>query len=189
MSVKQSRWVPKDDYSVMQKACERVVENIHKMDVAVQLCVEEFREDGNGLTAHHILELIRDFLKGDPNEVNTYIFLHLLAYYPNSMTSYNLTPLMQRLIAISYYYCKNTKGIKLSMDDLAEIFHRSKSTIHDAVQKHHFIEKMLKAEAEEERLRRKAKEVAFKQLIEEEKQKLKESKENSRKIGQINEQT
>jgi predicted DNA-binding protein YlxM (UPF0122 family) len=105
------------------------------------------------------------------------------------MTSYNLTPLMQKLIAFIYFYSQNSKEVKLSMDDLAELFHRSKSTIYDCIQKHGELEKMLKDEIEQERLRAKAQKEAYRQLIEEEKQKLKLERENNQKDKQKSEQT
>jgi len=173
----------------MEKACKRIIENAKKMSMALQFCIEEYQEDGDGLTAQQIIETIRDFLKDEPNEVNAYIFLHLLAYYPQSMTSYNLTPLMQGLIASTYYYAQNDKEApKFSMDDLAELFHRSKSTIYDAIQKYSDLEKMIKAQLEEEKLREKAKDIALKQLVEEEKQKLKLERENNQRVEQITEQ-
>jgi len=193
MSVKDSEWIPDKELNVMEATVKKVLENINKISLLRELCVEEYRESAEGLNAQQIIDLIYDYLNNHgANEVNTYIFLHLLAYYPKSMTSYNLTPLMQRLIALTYFFCQNAHGEdvpKLSMDDLAELFHRSKSTIYDCIQKHGELEKMLKDEIEQERLRVKAQKEAYKQLIEEEKQKLKLERENNQKDKQKSEQT
>lgn len=189
MSVKDKEWVPGKEFDVMEATVKKVLENVNKMSMFHGLLMEELREDADGLTAQQILDLINDYLNGDgANEVNTYIFLNLLAYYPKSMTSYNLTPLMQRLIAFAYYYSQNSK-VKLSMDDLAELFHRSKSTIYDAIQKHGELEKIIKAELEKDRLRAKARKEAYQQLLEEEKQKLTIERQNNQKDKQITEQT
>jgi predicted DNA-binding protein YlxM (UPF0122 family) len=190
MSVKDSEWIPDKELNVMEATVKKVLENINKISLLSELCVEEYRENAEGLNAQQIIDLIYDYLNNHgANEVNTYIFLHLLAYYPKSMTSYNLTPLMQKLIAFIYFYSQNSKEVKLSMDDLAELFHRSKSTIYDCIQKHGELEKMLKDEIEQERLRAKAQKEAYKQLIEEEKQKLKLERENNQKDKQKSEQT
>lgn len=136
---------------------------------------DEFRENAEGLTAKQILDLINDFVKSEHGEVEASIFLKLLAYYPKSMTSYQLTPLMQVLIATVYHVGQSDfYSTKLSMEDLAEVFHRSKKTIHDCVQKHqHLTDEILKPMLEEEKLRKEAREIALRELIEEEKQKLK----------------
>jgi predicted DNA-binding protein YlxM (UPF0122 family) len=192
LSIKDSEWIPNKEFNVMENTVKKVLENINKMSMLCELCVEEYRETADGLSAQQILDLIHDYLNDGANEVNTYIFLHLLAYYPKSMTSYNLTPLMQKLIALAYYYSQNTRGEdtpKLSMDDLAELFHRSKSTIYDCIQKHGELEKMLKAELEEDRLRAKAQKEAYRQLIEEEKEKLRIQRENDQRIAQTSKQT
>jgi predicted DNA-binding protein YlxM (UPF0122 family) len=190
MSVKDSEWIPDKELNVMEATVKKVLENINKISLLRELCVEEYRENADDLNAQQIIDLIYDYLNNHgANEVNTYIFLHLLAYYPKSMTSYNLTPLMQKLIAFIYFYSQNSKEVKLSMDDLAELFHRSKSTIYDCIQKHGELEKMLKDEIEQERLRAKAQKEAYKQLIEEEKQKLKLERENNQKDKQTSEQT
>ena len=155
-----------------------------------QLCSEEYMENTDDLTAQQIIDLIRDFLKNNHNEISAYVFLNFLAYYPKSMTSYNLTPLMQRLIAFTYYYCQNDREApKLSMEELAEWFRRSKSTIYDAIQKNQELEKMLKAELEEDKLRAKARKEAYQQLIEEEKEKLRIQRENDQRNDQTSEQT
>jgi len=192
LSIKDSEWIPNKEFNVMENTVKKVLENINKINMLSELCIEEYRETADGLTAQQILDLIHDYLNDGNNEVNTYIFLHLLAYYPKSMTSYNLTPLMQKLIALAYYYSQNARGEdtpKLSMDDLAELFHRSKSTIYDCIQKHGELEQILKAELEEDRLRAKAQKEAYRQLIEEEKQKLKLERENNQKDKQKSEQT
>jgi deoxyribose-phosphate aldolase len=67
------------------------------------------------------------------------------------------------------------------MDYLALIFDRSKSSIHQAIKDK---EAEAKAIIEESKLRNKAKKIALEQLIEEEKQKLKQS----RQIEQTNTQ-
>jgi len=190
LSVKDSEWVPDKELNIMEATVKKVLANMKIMSMVQQLCSEEYMENTDDLTAQQIIDLIRDFLKNNHNEITAYVFFNFLAYYPKSMTSYNLTPLMQRLIAFTYYYCQNDKEVpKLSMEDLAEWFRRSKSTIYDAIQKHGELEQMLKAELEEDRLRAKAQKEAYKQLIEEEKEKLRIQRENDQRNDQTSEQT
>ncbi|MGB9915627.1 MAG: hypothetical protein ACPLOC_08820 [Candidatus Bathyarchaeales archaeon] len=168
---------------VLSKVGNRILEQVEKLSLFDLILIDEFRENAEGLASQQLLDLINDFLKGEHDEVEAYIFLKLLAYYPKSMTSYQLTPLMQKLIATAYHIGQSDfYTAKLSMDDLAKIFHRSKKTIHDCVQKHQqSIDEILKPMLEEEKLRKEAREIALRELVEEEKEKLKQRKEETGK--------
>lgn len=163
---------------ILKKVGSKIREQIEKLNMFEAILLDEFREDAEGLTAKQILDLINDFVKGEHGEVEASIFLKLLAYYPKSMTSYQLTPLMQVLIATVYHIGQSgSYSTKLSMEDLAEVFCRSKKTIHDCVQKHHhLIDEIFKPMLEEEKLRKEAREIALRELVEEEKRKLKNEK-------------
>jgi len=107
-------------------------------------------------------------------------FLELLTYYPTSMVSFHQTETLKLLIALFYYWDKQKESEEeendyegYSMDYLSLIFDRSKSSIHQAIKDK---EAEAKAIIEESKLRNKAKEIALEQLIEEEKQKLKQNR-------------
>jgi len=115
-------------------------------------------------------------------------FLELLTYYPVSMCSFHMNETLKLLIALFYYWDKQKESEEeendyegYSMDYLALIFHKSKSSIFEAVRQKAEEAKQL---IEEAKLRTKAKQIALEQLIEEEKQKLKQS----RQIEQTNTQ-
>ncbi|MEM3000504.1 MAG: hypothetical protein QXX34_08285 [Candidatus Bathyarchaeia archaeon] len=168
---------------VLSKVGNRLLEQVEKLSLFDLILIDEFRENAEDLASQQLLDLINDFLKAEHDEVKAYIFLKLLAYYPKSMTSYQLTPLMQILIAAVYNVGQSDfYSTKLSMEDLATVFCRSKKTIHECVQKHQqSIGEILKSMLEEEKLREKAREIALRELVEEEKEKLKQRKEETGK--------
>jgi len=114
------------------------------------------------------------------NEFAPMDFLELLTYYPVSMCSFHQTETLKLLIALFYYWDKQKESEEeendyegYSMDYLSLIFDKSKSSIHQAIKDK---EAEAKAIIEESKLRNKAKEIALEQLIEEEKQKLKQNR-------------
>jgi hypothetical protein len=114
------------------------------------------------------------------NEFAPMDFLELLTYYPVSMCSFHQTETLKLLIALFYYWDKQKESEEkendyegYSMDYLSLIFDRSKSSIHQAIKDK---EAEAKAIIEEAKLRTKAKKIALEQLIEEEKQKLKQNR-------------
>jgi len=146
--------------------------------------------DVSGLTAQQIIEKIRSFWErckkdgGQDSDVAPIDFLELLEAYPASMCSYHMTESLKLLVALMYFDSKPSeeevqkqregKGPiweGLSMDYLALIFDRSKKTIHDAIKEK---EQEAKKILEEAKLRKEAREIALKELVEEEKEKLKQ---------------
>jgi hypothetical protein len=114
------------------------------------------------------------------NEFAPMDFCELIAYYPASMCSFHQTETLKLLIALFYYWDKQKESEEeendyegYSMDYLSLIFDRSKSSIHQAIKDK---EAEAKAIIEEAKLRTKAKEIALQQIIEEEKQKLKQNR-------------
>jgi len=114
------------------------------------------------------------------NEFAPMDFLELLTYYPASMCSFHMNETLKLLISIFYLWDKQKESGEegddyegYSMDYLSLIFDRSKSSIHQAIKDK---EAEAKAIIEESKLRNKAKEIALEQLIEEEKQKLKQNR-------------
>jgi hypothetical protein len=114
------------------------------------------------------------------NEFAPMDFLELLTYYPVSMCSFHQTETLKLLIALFYYWDKQKESEEkendyegYSMDYLSLIFDRSKSSIHQAIKDK---EAEAKTIIEEAKLRTKAKKIALEQLIEEEKQKLKQNR-------------
>lgn len=139
--------------------------------------------DVSGLTAQQIIDKIRSFwekCKNDSSQdsdVAPIDFLELLEAYPVSMCSYHMTDSLKLLVALMYFESrkKTESSVSedwegLSMDYLALIFDRSKKTIHDAIKEK---EQEAKRIIEEAKLRKEVREIALRELIEEEKQKLK----------------
>jgi transposase len=89
-----------------------------------------------------------------------------------------MTEQLKLLVALMYFSSKSENPKEgdwegLSMDYLALIFDKSKKTIHDCIKEK---EEEAKKILEEAKLRKKAKEIALKELIEEEKEKLRSQK-------------
>jgi len=151
--------------------------------------------DVSGLTAQQIIDKIRSFWdrcrkdNSQDSDVAPIDFLELLEAYPVSMCSFHMTETLKLLVALMYFDSKPSEeeiqrqieenkkwGFKgdvwegFSYDYLALIFDRSKKSIHDAIKEK---EQEVKAILEEAKLRKEARELALRELIEEEKRKLK----------------
>ncbi|MCS7123938.1 MAG: hypothetical protein NZ932_00760 [Candidatus Bathyarchaeota archaeon] len=154
--------------------------------------------DVSGLTDVKVIDKVRGFWErynresSADNEFAPMDFLEILAAYPVSMCSFHMTDSLKLLVALMYFYSKPSEeeikrqiesnkklGIKipvyegLSMDYLALVFDRSKKTIHDAIKEKEAEAKKL---IEEAKLRKEAREIALRELVEEEKQKIKSVK-------------
>lgn len=137
--------------------------------------------DVSGLTAQQIIERIRSFWErckkdsSQDSDVAPIDFLELLEAYPVSMCSFHMTEQLKLVVALIYFDSKpenpQSENEGLSMDYLALIFDRSKKTIHDAIKEK---EQEAKRILEEAKLRKEARELALRELIEEEKEKLKQ---------------
>ena len=136
--------------------------------------------DVSGLTAQQIIDKIRSFWdrcrkdNSEDSDVAPIDFLELLEAYPISMCSFHMTEQLKLLVALMYFSSKSENPKEsgwegLSMDYLALIFDKSKKTIHDCIKEK---EEEAKKIIEEAKLRAKAREIALKELIEEEKMKL-----------------
>lgn len=175
-----------DDSDFMKAFKKKMFNESFQYSVCAQLTLEEEKEnDFSRLTVQEIIEKIRDHIKQGPLDVNSIIFLRYLAYYPVSMCKREVSPFLKKLIAFHYGFGdpgeheKTEHSIEpVSYDDLAEIFGRSKATISEYVNQFRnewvaFQGEMEQAKAIEEEARR--------QLIEEEKQKLRQTNEGMTK--------
>jgi hypothetical protein len=155
--------------------------------------------DVSGLTAQQIIDKIRSFWdrcrkdNSQDSDVAPIDFLELLEAYPASMCSFHMTDTLKLLVALLYFDSKPSEeeiqrqieenkkwGVKgdvwegFSYDYLALIFDRSKKSIYDAIkEKEQEVKKIL----EEAKLRKEARDIALRELIEEEKLKLKQKQE------------
>jgi len=143
--------------------------------------------DVSGLTAQQIIDKIRSFWdrcrkdNSQDSDVAPIDFLELLEAYPVSMCSFHMTDSLKLLVALMYFDSKDKEDNAVSsdwegysMDYLALIFDRSKKTIHDCIREK---EQEAKKILEEAKLRKEARELALRELVEEEKLKLKQSQE------------
>ena len=140
----------------------------------------DFEKDYSNLTAQNIIEKINSFYvrwEKNPDDLAESSFLQLLKAYPCSMCQYNMTDTLELVISLFYYGSKPSPKEKepiwlgYSFDDLSLLFDRSKSSIHEAVS--HKEREALEILAEAN-LRVKAKEIALQQLVEEEKERIKQ---------------
>jgi predicted DNA-binding protein YlxM (UPF0122 family) len=138
--------------------------------------------DVSGLTAQQIIDTIRSFWdrckkdNSQDSDVAPIDFLELLEAYPVSMCSFHMTNTLKLLVALMYFDSRDKEENTIlsdwegySMDYLALIFERSKKTIHDCIKEK---EAEAKKILEEAKLRKKAREIALRELIKEEKLKL-----------------
>ena len=139
--------------------------------------------DYSNITVEQLIKKIREFYrrkdKTNEEEMNECFFLELLRDYPVSMCNRHMSEEQKVLIALVYFESKSyvdpedkDAGWKgFSYDQLSIVFCRSKASIHEAIRQREPKAKKLLADVE---LRKKAKELALEQLIEEEKQKLRQ---------------
>ena len=135
--------IPEKELEKIRVLFDKLVERIKKIQFIHVLLIPEMMENADGLTAEQIINLIRGFINNGTNEMDAYVFLRLLAYYPKSMTERNLTPTMQKLIPLAYYCSRIGEYPKVSMDNLKVWFNRSKATIDICIRNHSALEQML----------------------------------------------
>ena len=92
----------------------------------------------NDVTVEEIIGKMRDFLHSKPKEVNYSSFLYYLAYFPVSMCKRSVSPTLKKVIGFHYGFGVPEKEHeeyiqRVSMEELAEIFGRSKATIHECI--------------------------------------------------------
>jgi len=156
----------------------------------------DFENDFSNVKVEDVINKMRSFyerfekVQSADNEFAALDFAELLTYYPVSMCSFHQSETLKSLIALFYYWHKEKESEEkendyegYSMDYLALIFDKSKSSIHQAIKDK---EAEAKAIIEEAKLRTKAKKIALEQLIREEKEKLKQTIQN--RIEQTNTQ-
>jgi hypothetical protein len=171
-----------EDNQVQKAVSNRDIAKAFQYSVCTQTTNDELKEnDFSSLTAQEIIEKIRDHLEQDPTDINSLIFLRYLAFYPVSLCKREVSPLLKKLIGFHYNlgtpdeHLRNKHGVtQVSYDDLAEIFVRSKATISIYVNEfktewQEFQTDLSKARDIDEEARR--------QLIEEQKEKIKNQNE------------
>jgi len=194
--MEKTEYIPKDEFTILKKVCEKVFDNLFKIGVASHFWnIEGLEEtDYSTLTVQEIMQKIKDFLTSDPSDASYVIFLNYLARFPVSMCKREVSDKLKLFIGFNYRFgiptpeqMENGAG-QISMDDLAEWFGRSKATVSDYIEKTESAWKGFQRLVEEERLREQAHNIALKELVEEEKEKLKQQQ-NNQKNKQIHEQT
>jgi predicted DNA-binding protein YlxM (UPF0122 family) len=121
---------------LLDKLSFRINQAIYRVGTGLILADTEVssREDSSALT----LEKIRDFLSSEPKDEHYIIFMHYLANYPASMCKRKVSHTLKYLIGFHYRLAQMLKKdygkvSPVSMEELAEIFGRSKATIHDCI--------------------------------------------------------
>jgi hypothetical protein len=190
----KEHWVSGDEYSAMYEVCKKVLSNLFRLQIAEMVYnLEEFDEtDYSQVSSAAIIQRIKEFLSTDPSEISCTIFLNLIARYPIGMCSPHPSPILKSIMGFIYHAGQPTpqqekEGIeKVSMEEVSEWFLRSKATIKEYVDTTEGIWKEIQRRVEEEKLRKKAKDIALKELVEEEKQKLLSEKQLNNQTNRTN---
>lgn len=136
------------------------------------------KEDLSTLTIQEIVEKIKDFLGSEPKDEHYILFMHYLANYPVSMCKRKVSPTLKYLIGFHYrlgqIFKKDYGNVSpVSMEELAEIFGRSKATVHDCIKETEGVWKdFLELKKKYEEIEAKAK----RELVEEAKERLRKEK-------------
>lgn len=162
--------------------------------------IEILRSEGNEIppietdisdvTKEEIIDKVKEFqskferITSNDDEFAPFYFVELLANYPVSLCKRQMTDTLKLLMALFYFHSKPSPEEKepvwngFSYENLALIFARSKASIHGAIR-----QKQAEAEAilSHVQLRKKAREIALQQLVDEEKEKLRTERNNQDK--------
>jgi predicted DNA-binding protein YlxM (UPF0122 family) len=129
-----------DTEKLLEKISLRINQAVYRVNVGLTLTEDQplVTESLSSLTVQEILDKIKDFLNSDPIDEHNLIFLYYLAKYPVSMCKRKVSPILKYLIGFHYRLGQMLKKdygkvSPVSMEDLAEIFGRSKATVHDCI--------------------------------------------------------
>jgi hypothetical protein len=171
-----------DEQKLLEILGKRILSDGFQVSLCNEMLSEKVKESYENLTVQEIMNKIKDFLAQEPSKVNYEIFLKFLSYYPVSMCKREVSPLLRKLIGGCYRLGRHEPDEesnldwKISYEDLAEIFCRSKATISDCIVKTEDEWKRVKQEVDQAMEREKyAITEAKRQIIEEAKQKLTEN--------------
>jgi predicted DNA-binding protein YlxM (UPF0122 family) len=125
---------------LLDKLSFRINQAIYRVGIGLVLADAEVssKEDSSILTVQEILDKIKDFLSSDPKDEHYIVFMHYLASFPVSTCKRKVSPTLRYLIGFHYrlgqMFKKDYGKVNpVSMEELAEIFGRSKATVHDCI--------------------------------------------------------
>jgi predicted DNA-binding protein YlxM (UPF0122 family) len=177
---------PKDAYEILGK---RWVNEFYHDALVTKPIIDMLQEakleetDYSSLTVNEIMDKIKEFVNSDPDEDKYIPFVQYLAKFPVSLCKRDVSVTLKLIIGYHYILGSpdekwiNEGAEKFTYDDLSQLFGRSKQTIHTYI---HQVEQELKElERKEDIERSVAKEIARREIIEEEKAKLREEQKNN----------
>lgn len=171
------------DTQLLTAVGKKLYNQIFQIMTSDLLLDDELKENPSELTTHEVTDKIRAFMAQNPrNDVFHILFLRYLSFYPVSMCSRDVSPLLRCLIGLHYRLGAPDKeqeqsgAEKTSYEDLSQIFVRSKATVSDCVNRTENLWRNLQQERNKDQA---IETEAQRQLIEERKELLKnqESKE------------
>lgn len=172
-----------DGGALLEKVSLRICQAIYRVSVGLTLTEGEplVTEDLSSLTVQEMLDKINDFLDSDPIDENYNIFLNYLAKYPVSMCKRQVSPVLKLLIGFHYrigqMLKEETQAYKkvnpISIEELAQIFGRSKATVHEYIKQTEPLWKEFQDSLEKQK---KAEDIAQRELVEEAKERLRKEK-------------
>lgn len=164
---------------LLRRLSSRIYQAVYRVSVGLSLADSGvLKEDLSAMKVEEMLDKIRDFVSSDPRDEHYIVFLHYLLNYPVSMCRRNVSPTLRFLIGFHYrlgHIFKKDYGRAnpVTMEELAEIFGRSKATIHDCIKETEGAWKdFLELKKKHEEVQAKAE----RELIEEAKQRLRKEK-------------
>lgn len=125
----------------LDKVAHRFYQAAYRVNVGLLFTEGEpaVKEDLANVTVNEIMEKIAEFADSNPLDEHYIVFLHYLAKYPVSMCKRKVSKLLKLLIGFHYGYGQmfkeeHYKKVKpVSMEELSQIFGRSKATIHECI--------------------------------------------------------
>ena len=125
---------------LLDKMILRMHQSLYRVGVGLVLADGEpvSAERVSDVTVEEVLDKVKGFLDSNPVDEHYIVFLHYLAKYPVSMCKRQVSPILKHLIGFHYRFGQMFKkdyerARAVSMEDLSEIFGRSKATIHECI--------------------------------------------------------
>ncbi|MGA3289816.1 MAG: hypothetical protein ABSD42_06210 [Candidatus Bathyarchaeia archaeon] len=156
-----------DEHELLKSITKKLLNNVNQISVCGVFTEANnpIKEtDLSTLTTQEVLDKMNSHLTQEPSDVNSLVFLKYMVSFPVSMCKRDVSPMLSLLIGFHYRLSfpensmitskesKDSGLEKISYEDLAEIFGRSKATISDCVNKteglwKEFLEEMKQQEA------------------------------------------
>jgi len=187
---KLKKFAERDPREILDMIGKTIMNKAFRVTLPFTYFSHLWEKDLSSLGSQDIIDKMKDFLNSNPKDENYACFLFYLTHFPASLCKRSVSPKLKFLIGFHYRLGvpqkKDQKSIqRVSMEELAEIFGRSKATIHECIRETETTWRSFQAYSERQR---EIEGKAERELIEEAKARLCKEREAER-LSEENEHT